>query len=705
MSLHLGADPETGEPVVLPEDALQRHVVILGSTGSGKTVLGKALIEEAVRAGIPCIAVDAQSDLASLALAPTQESSRAHPVPPDALDGYWSRAAVAIYTPGSSRGTPMGLNPVKTPPGSSSAEDAIVYLDALAESLATAMGYDPASDAGGRAKDVVYLALHDAWTAGRWPSDVSALGRLLEREPVGDAAKLLTKRERAALARRAKSMTVGAKGLLYTAGPPLDIEAMLSWTPKDRVPVNIVYTGGLRDAAEREMLVATLCKEVYHWMAARPSADLRLLVYIDEVAGLCPPHPRNPPTKKFLSLLFRQARKYGVGLVVATQNVTDLDYKALGQANTWALGRLVAKQDLDRVRHLVASVHPSAPDEILEAIPSLRAGQFILLSPDHLGSAQRLEVRGLATQHTIVPEERFKEVQSTHAIAGAGVPEDERSIRRRKIATAAAKAAKSAAHAEVEEGIGLRVLRIFEDLPGMYSSDEVVGMTGADARFLTILLRKMAEARLLRAEHLDGRDMYWDPTIGFDVRRGAPARAATMPLRFPLIQATKLVRDRLRRRVLVIPKERITRKEFYYLPLWRVEAEISKGRRGGRLARTFYVNAVTGELARALYGQLTFEEFPRKDASKLEPLAPKSLLERGPAGKIGDPIPLAKIGPSQAQGIVRKTLGVRPSAEEPEFVLLPVWRFEVASKEDGRVRPLWVDATMGTVLRAPPEGL
>lgn len=703
--MHLGTDPETGEPVVLPGEALQRHVVILGSTGSGKTVLGKAILEEAIRAGTPCIAVDPQGDLASMALAPTHKSVAAHPAPPEAVDGYWSRAAVAIYTPGSNRGTPLGLNPVKTPPGSGSAEDAVVYLDALAESLAAAMGYDPASDVGGRAKDVVYLALHEAWAKGAWPADVAALGRLLDREPAGDAAKLLTKRERAALARRAKSMTVGAKGLLYTAGPALDIEAMLSWAPKDRVPVNVVYTGGLRDAGERDMLVATLCKEVYHWMTARPSDELQLVVYIDEVAGLCPPHPRNPPTKKFLSLLFRQARKYGVGLIVATQNVTDLDYKTLGQANTWALGRLIAKQDLDRVRHLVASVHPSGPDEILEAIPSLRAGQFILLSPDHLGSAQRLQVRGLATQHTVVPEERFKEVQSTHAIVGAGIPEDERSARRRKIATAAAKAARSAAHAEIEEGIGLRVLRIFEDLPGMYSPDEIVAMTGADARFLTILLRKMAEARLLRSEHLDGCDVYWDPTIGFDVRRGVPARVATVPLRFPLVQATKLVRDRLRRRVLVIPKERITRKEFYYTPLWRVEAEIIRGRKGGRLARTFYVNAVTGELARALYGQLTFEEFPRKDASKLEPLAPKSLLERGPAGKIGDPIALAKIGSSQAQGIVRKTLGVRPSAEDPEFVLLPTWKFEITSTEDGRMRPLWVDGALGTVLRAPPEGL
>jgi len=80
-------------------------------------------------------------------------------------------------------------------------------------------------------------------------------------------------------------------------------------------------------------------------------------------------------------------------VIVATQNVTDLDYKALGQASTWALGRLMAKQDLDRVRHVIGSVNGGSHEEVLSAIPSLRAGEFILLSPDHLRSAQRLAVR------------------------------------------------------------------------------------------------------------------------------------------------------------------------------------------------------------------------------------------------------------------------------------------------------------------------
>jgi hypothetical protein len=703
MPLHLGRNPDTGEPIRLPEEDLLRHVVILGATGSGKTVLGKALLEEAVRAGIPVIAVDSQGDLASLAIAASQESSAAHGTPEDAKNEYWSRAAVQILTPGSRHGVARSLNPLKDAPATEASEDAVLYLDAIAEGLAAAMGYTLSSDSGSRAKDSIYLALQDAWRAGKWPKEVSDLPWILERESTLDGG-LLSHKERSALVRRAKAMTVGAKGLLFTAGPPLDAKEMVSWAPKGRTPVNIVYTGGLRSPSEREMVVATLCEDVYHWMVSETNGHLRLVLYIDEVAGLCPPHPKNPPAKKFLSLLFRQARKYGVGLIVATQNVTDLDYKALGQANTWALGRLLAKQDLDRVRHLVASLHPSDPEGVLSLVPSLKAGQFLLLSPEHLGRVEKLEVRGLATQHVVVPEEKFHEIQSTHELAVPKPPPDDKTSRRQKLATAAAKAAKSSAKVEVEEGIGLRVLHLFEDHPGMYGLEEIAGMNPADTRFLSILLRKMAEARLLRPEHVEGRDVYWDPTIGFDVRRGVPAKIAWLPLRFPLVEATKRASESVHRRMLVIPTERLATKEFYFVPLWRVEAEVPLGRKGGKVARQFYVNAVSGGIAHVVNGSLSFKEFPREDMSRLVPLASKAQLEPGPSQKIGDQVPVAKVGPSQAKEIVHRSLGAKVITDHPELCLLPVWKFQIQANGDAKTRSVWVDGTLGSVLSAPPEG-
>lgn len=704
MPLHLGRNPETGAEIRLPEDDLLRHVVILGATGSGKTVLGKAILEEAVRAGVPVVAVDSQGDLASLAIAATQESAEAHGTPQDARDEYWARAAVQILTPGSRHGVARSLNPLKDAPAFEAQEDAVLYVDAIAEGLAAAMGYNLTSDSGSRAKDTIYIALQDAWRTGKWPKEVADLPAILERRGATEDV-LLSHKERAALIRRSKAMTVGAKGLLFTAGPALDVKDMVSWAPKGRTPVNIVYTGGLRSPSEREMVVATLCEDVYHWMVSTTNGHLRLLLYIDEVAGLCPPHPKNPPAKKFLSLLFRQARKYGVGLIVATQNVTDLDYKALGQANTWALGRLLAKQDLDRVRHLVGSLHPSDPEEILAVAPSLKAGQFLLLSPEHIGRVEKLDVRGLATQHVVVPEEKFHEILSSHEIAAPAAPSpvpEEKGTKRQKLATAAVRAARSSAKVEVEEGIGLRVLHLFEDHPGLYGLDEIAGMNPADPRFLSILLRKMVEARLLRAEQVEGREVYWDPTVGFDVRRGMPAKIAWLPLRFPLIQASKVANDHVSKRMLVIPTEKLVGKEFYFVPLWHVEADVPFGRKGGRVARQLYVNAVTGHIAHVISGSLSFEAFPHEEVSRLAPLAVKAHLEAGASGKIGDHIPIARVGPSQAREIVHRALGARVLAEAPALCLLPVWKFALESDE-GHVRNLWVDGTLGSVMGEAPE--
>jgi len=279
---------------------------------------------------------------------------------------------------------------------------------------------------------------------------------------------------------------------------------------------------------------------------------------------------------------------------------------------------------------------------------------------------------------------------------------EDRIARRRRAAVAVTREAKSSLPAKVEEGIGLRVLNLFDDAPGFYAAEEIRSRVVVDERFLSILLRKMVEHRLLIAERVDGREMYWDPAVGFDPRRGVSKQLSIFPLRFPLVQATKRARDHLRRRMLVIPRERLTRKEFYYLPLWRVEAEVPLGRTQGRAARQFYVNAVTGELAYPVYGRITFEEIPRKDALRLEPIASKSVLERVPPARVGEAIPLAKVGPAQAQEIVRTSLGAKPIASEPEVVLLPIWRFDLASKADGHVRSLWIEGAFGSVFREAP---
>ena len=187
------------------------------------------------------------------------------------------------------------------------------------------------------------------------------------------------------------------------------------------------------------------------------------------------------------------------------------------------------------------------------------------------------------------------------------------------------------------------------------------------------------------------------------MRRGVPSKGAWLPLRFPLVEATKVAKDHVSRRMLVIPTERLADKEFYFVPLWHVEADVPFGRKGGRVARQLYVNAVSGHIAHVISGTLSFEAFPHEEVARLAPLALKAHLESGPAGKVGDPVRLARVGPSHAREIVHRALGARILGAEPTLCLLPVWKFRLESEADGKARTLWVDGTLGSVMNEAPE--
>jgi hypothetical protein len=121
------------------------------------------------------------------------------------------------------------------------------------------------------------------------------------------------------------------------------------------------------------------------------------------------PPIRAPPSKKPIQLLLKQGRKYGISLLLATQNISDVDYKSLGQVGTWALGRLMARQDIEKVKDIVASISPSEVDDILSNISKQKTGQFMLLAPDLFDSVQRMKVRWLVTDHVTMDEKAVLE--------------------------------------------------------------------------------------------------------------------------------------------------------------------------------------------------------------------------------------------------------------------------------------------------------
>ena len=191
------------------------------------------------------------------------------------------------------------------------------------------------------------------------PCDLASLLEDVTRPPLDRIGalpvdKFLPKRERAALAAALNTLLASPTFATWREGIPLDIKSWL--TPNsDRTPAIIVSVAHLDDD-ERALVLGVLLEEILTWVRSLPgSKRLRALIVFDEVYGFLPPHPANPPTKRPLVSLMKQARAFGVGIVLATQNPMDLDYRTLSNAGLWCIGRLQTDADRARVLEGLAS--------------------------------------------------------------------------------------------------------------------------------------------------------------------------------------------------------------------------------------------------------------------------------------------------------------------------------------------------------------
>ena len=401
MLLQLGARRDAPDAaVVLPPDALLRHALALGSSGSGKTVFCKVLVEEAVRAGVPVIAVDPQGDLASLALSPEE---MADPIAAELA----ARIDPVVFTPASRKGVPLCADPVDADLARLAPDERAHAITRTAARIASLLGYDLDSDDGGGLVAVIDRAMSEMLEAGRAPRSLRDVVDAVESGPDRFARYLDAKRIRVATQRAAR-LDVGARRLLFHDGVPIDIELLLgrkreAAPPPGKTRVSIVFLNTLHNQEDKEFFVAALAARLQAWMLEHPSPTLQALFYIDEVAPFIPP-VRKPACKEDLAILYKQARKFGIGCVAATQNPGDLDYKAMGQFGTWALGRLATRQDLKKVEPALRALVPDAA-AVLDELPSLRPGELVLVSPDHFDAPCPLATRRLVTPHRTLDEE------------------------------------------------------------------------------------------------------------------------------------------------------------------------------------------------------------------------------------------------------------------------------------------------------------
>jgi hypothetical protein len=369
--------PNDPEPVLYDAKDLTTHGVIVGMTGSGKTGLGIGLIEEAAIDGIPTIAIDPKGDLGNLLLtfpdlapadfAPWVEDGAsaedaaatwakglaAWGEGPERIKRFRDAVDLAIYTPGSSAGRSISIvgSFAAPPPAVMDDEDARrEKINGTVSGLLALLGI-PADPLQSREHILIARLVESAWSTGK-ALDLAGLIRDVQKPPfdrvgVVDVESFYPAKERAALAMSLNNLLASPGFSAWLTGEPLDIQRLL-WTVDGKPRVSILSIAHLSEA-ERMFFVTLLLNELVAWMRGQSgTTSLRALLYMDEVFGFFPP-VANPPAKTPMLTLLKQARAYGVGCVLATQNPVDLDYKGLANAGTWFLGRLQTERDKARV--------------------------------------------------------------------------------------------------------------------------------------------------------------------------------------------------------------------------------------------------------------------------------------------------------------------------------------------------------------------
>jgi hypothetical protein len=405
---------------------LLTHAVCVGMTGSGKTGLGISVIEEAAIDGIPVLAIDPKGDLGNLLLtfpnlapadfAPWIDAGEAqrHNTTVDAFAAEtaqrwkaglaeWNQdgariarlkaaADVTVYTPGSRIGTPLAilgsLGPVVA-----DGEDAQSDIATTASSLLGLVGM---SDAQPHSREQALLAAILSSRPAGSAADLRWLVQQIQRpsfDSIGvlDLETFFPARDRQELALRFNSVLAAPGFDAWSAGDPLDAASLL-FTPAGQPRIAIISVAHLDDS-QRMLVVSLVLNAVLRWTRRQSgTSSLRALIYMDEVFGYLPP-VANPPSKLPLLTLLKQARAFGVGLVLATQNPVDLDYKALSNTGTWFLGKLQTERDKARMLDGLEGVSSGLDRQSIDRALSALRGRVFLMHNVHEQAPIAFETR------------------------------------------------------------------------------------------------------------------------------------------------------------------------------------------------------------------------------------------------------------------------------------------------------------------------
>ncbi len=425
-SFYLGAayDLDAGQildtPVNYDARDLTTHAVCVGMTGSGKTGLCLSLLEEAAIDKVPTILIDPKGDITNLLLQfPELQPDDFKPwVNADdarrkgqTLDDYaaataenwrnglaeWGQgperirllqdsADFTIYTPGSDAGIPVSIMGSLAAPGLDFATNAEAIRERIGGTVAALLGLVGINADPIRSREAILLSniFEHFWSQGK-DLDLATLIMSIQKPPVRqlgvfDVDTFFPEKDRFSLAMEFNNLLASPAFKYWLNGDPLDIDRMM-YTADGKPRHSIFYISHLSDS-ERMFFVTLLLENIVTWMRRQAgTTSLRALVYFDEIFGFMPP-TAEPPTKRPLLTLLKQARAFGLGCVLVTQNPVDIDYKALTNAGTWFIGKLQAERDkarvLDGLKGAIAEAGGSARTDFDVLLSKLGSRVFLM---------------------------------------------------------------------------------------------------------------------------------------------------------------------------------------------------------------------------------------------------------------------------------------------------------------------------------------